>query len=110
MSRKKQQTYGEMVRLMAKMQNEMQKEKQRMADVMASALLDSSAAVKLGDYGDADLRRIMAMLSVHIDDCIRQLDLEKQAKKDKAKTANVTPKTDVPANTETKGYPFFIQR
>lgn len=56
------------------------KERERMAGVMAAALLNNQTASKLGDYSDTDLRRIMSMLSGHIDECIKMLEVEKQAK------------------------------
>lgn len=82
MAKKKQTTYGSMIRLMGQMQIRIKKEKERMAGVMATALLDDQTAVKLGDYSDTDLRRIMSILSVsgYIDECIKMLEAEKQAK------------------------------
>ena len=78
MAKRKQTTYGNMIRLMDQMQVEIKKERERMAGVMATALLNDQVAVKLGDYSDADLRRIMSMLSGHIDECIKRLETEKQ--------------------------------
>lgn len=82
MAKKKQTTYGNMIRLMDQMQVKIKKERERMAGVMAAALLDDQTAVKLGDYSDTDLRRIMSILSVsgYIDECIKMLEAEKQAK------------------------------
>ena len=72
-----------MIRLMDQMQVKINKERERMAGVMATALLDDQTAFKLGDYSDTDLRRIITMLSGHIDDCIEALEAEKQAKHSK---------------------------
>ena len=80
MPKKKPTTYGDMIRLMDQMLIKAKKERERMAGVMAAALLDDQTAVKLGDCSDADLRRIISMLSGHIDECIRRLEAEKQAK------------------------------
>lgn len=78
----KKTTYGNMIRLMDQMQAQIKRERERMAGVMAAALLDDQTAVKLGDYSDADLRRIMSILSMsgYIDECIKMLEAEKQAK------------------------------
>ena len=67
MSRKKKTTYGDMSRLMADMQRRMTEERKRMANVMSEALLSDIAATKLGDFSDTDLRRLMSLLSGHID-------------------------------------------
>ncbi len=82
MAKKKQTTYGNMIRLMDQMQVKIKKERERMAGVMAAALLDDQTAVKLGDYSDTDLRRIMSILSAsgYIDECIKMLEAEKQTK------------------------------
>lgn len=82
MAKKKHTTYGAMIRQMERMQADMKKERERMAGVLATALLNDQVAVQLGDYPDADLRRIMSMLSVsgYIDECIKMLEAEKQAK------------------------------
>lgn len=82
MAKRKQTTYGNMIRMMDQMQAKIKKERERMAGVMATALLDDQTAVKLGDYSDTDLRRIMSILSVsgYIDECIKMLEAEKQAK------------------------------
>lgn len=80
MAKRKQTTYGDMIRLMDQMQVKIKKERERMAGVMATALLDDQTAVKLGDYSDTDLRRIIIMLSGYVDECIKMLETEKQAK------------------------------
>lgn len=80
MAKKKQTTYGKMLHQMEQTQAKMEKERERMASVMATALLNDQAAVKLGDYSNTDLRRIMSMLFGHIDECIKMLEAEKQAK------------------------------
>ena len=91
MSRKKQQSYGEMARLMAEMQQKMTAEKERMAGVMASALLDDKAAALLGDFSDADLRRVMVLLAGHVEACAAQVNAEKQARKDAQKPQEAAP-------------------
>lgn len=80
MSRKRQQTYGEMVRIMADVQAKMAAEKERMAGVMASALLNDQAAVLLGDFSDTDLRRVMVLLAGHVAECADQVKAEKRVK------------------------------
>lgn len=80
MAKKKQTTYGDMIRLMDQMQVKIKRERERLAGVMATALLNDQVAIQLGEYADADLRRIMSMLSGHIDECIKRLEAEKEAK------------------------------
>ena len=72
-----------MARQLAVMQMRMAEERKRMAKVMAEALLDDMAAAKFGDFSDTDLRRLMSLLAGHIDECVRQLEAEKVAKKSK---------------------------
>ena len=84
MPKKKQQNYGEMKAQMEKMVAAMKQERERMAGVMATALLDDSAAVKLGGYSDKDLQNIMRMLAGHIDECVAVLEAEKQARREQA--------------------------
>lgn len=112
MSRKKQQTYGEMARLMADMQKKMEAEKGRMAEVMASALLDDKAAALLGDFSDADLRRVMVLLAGHVEACAAQVNAEKQARRDaqKPQGAAPTPSQAVPQQSAPQSYGGFVQQ
>lgn len=80
MSRKKQQTYGEMAQSIEKMQAEMEKEKARMAGVMAKAFMSDQVAVKLGGCSDADLKRVVSMLAGYVDECLEKLDAEKRSR------------------------------
>lgn len=109
MSRKKQQTYGEMARLMADMQKKMEAEKERMAGVMASALLDDKAAALLGDFSDADLRRVMVLLAGHVGDCAAQVKAEKQPKKEAAQAPQQAQEA-APASKVLPGYPGYNQQ
>ena len=86
MAKKKQPTYGEMARHIEKIQEDMKKEKERMTGVMATALMDNQAAIKLGDYSDADLKRIMSMLDGYVDECIVKFETEKQGRHGQRKT------------------------
>lgn len=97
MSRKKQQTYGEMARLMADMKEKMDAEKKRMAGVMASALLDDKAAALLGDFSDADLVRVMGLLAGHVEACAAQVNAEKQARKGAQKPQEAAQVSPAPA-------------
>lgn len=111
MSRKKQQTYGEMARLMAEMQEKMKKEKERMAGVMASALLDDKAAALLGDFSDADLRRVMVLLAGHVEQCAAQVKAEKQPKQEAPAPSAPAPAPSqaVPRQSAPQGYSGFVQ-
>ena len=70
MSRKKQPSYGEMKEQAAKIAAEMEKEKERLAGVMAKAFMNDQVAVKLGGCSDADLKRVVSMLAGYIDECL----------------------------------------
>lgn len=109
MSRKKQQTYGEMARLMAEMKKKMEAEKGRMAEVMASALLDDKAAALLGDFSDADLRRVMSLLAGHVEACAAQVKAEKQQKKEAAQAPQQAQEA-APASKVLPGYPGYNQQ
>lgn len=80
MAKKKQQNYGEMVKSIAKIQAEMEKEKERMAGVMVKALMTDQVAVTLGNCTDAELKKVMSMLAGHVDECLAALETEKQSK------------------------------
>ena len=80
MSRKKQPSYGEMKEQAAKIAAEMEKDKERLAGVMAKAFMNDQVAVKLGGCSDADLKRVVSMLAGYIDECLAKLDAEKQAR------------------------------
>ena len=62
------------------MQADMEKEKERMAGVIAKAFMSDQTAAKLGRCSDADLKRVVSMLAGHIDECLAKLDAEKQAR------------------------------
>ncbi len=81
MSKKKQQSYGEMAQSIEKMRAEMEKEKERMAGVMVKALLTDQTAVKLGNCTDAELKRVMSMLAGYVDECLVTLAAEKQSRR-----------------------------
>ena len=80
MARKKQPSIAEMQNRMQELAAEITKEKERMAGDMAKAFLTDEIAAKLGDRSDAELKRIMSMLTVHVDECVAALDAEKQAR------------------------------
>ncbi len=80
MSKKKQQSYGEMAQNIEKMRAEMEKEKERMAGVMVKALMTNEVAIKLGDCSDAELRRVMSMLAGYVDECIARMEDEKRSR------------------------------
>lgn len=92
MARKKQKTFGEMQAELDALMTNMAQEKKRMAEVMASALMDDKAATLLGDFSDTDLRRVMTLLAGHVEQCAAQVRAEKQAKANAARQ-QATPVT-----------------
>lgn len=81
MAARKKQTYGDLARSLEATQKRMVAEKERMAAVMAKELMNGETMVYLGDCSDADLRRVMALLSGHVKEYVAQVQAEKQAKK-----------------------------
>lgn len=79
MAKKKELSYNDMARAIQEMQERQVRERNRMAQVMAINLLNSSAAARLGDCSDADLRRIVAYMAEDIDRYVDRLDAEKRA-------------------------------
>ena len=56
------------------------KELARLKDVITNGLLTDELVTKLGDYSDADLKKIGKILASKVDDCIAQFEKEKAAK------------------------------
>lgn len=67
MAKKRRETYNDILRVIEQAQRRKNEERQRMANVMASALLAGRAASVLGDYSDADLKGVMALMAADID-------------------------------------------
>lgn len=78
MSKKRTMTYGAMKRAMADMQKQMEAERQRVVKVIADVLLTEENAVLLGEFSDAELKKVTALLSKHIPACAAQVKAEKQ--------------------------------
>ena len=73
MSKKRTMTYGAMKRAMADMQKQMEAERQRVVKVIADVLLTEENAVLLGEFSDAELKKVTALLSKHIPECVAQV-------------------------------------
>ena len=56
------------------------KELARLKDVITNGLLTDELVTKLGDYSDADVKKIGKILASKVDDCIAQFEKEKAAK------------------------------
>ena len=54
---------------------------QRMKKVVAEGIMTDELILKLSDYSNADLKKLGNMLASKVDDCIAQLEREKNAKK-----------------------------
>ena len=78
---KKKQSYGDMRRAMADTSQRMEAEKERMAAIMASALMTDANMMILGDFSDAKLRVVVSRLSVHVKEYAAQVQAEKQGRK-----------------------------
>lgn len=65
MARKKKQNYNEMIRTMEELQERVIIEKDRMAGVLASEL-DHDTALLLGDFSDAELRRVASLVFANL--------------------------------------------
>ena len=78
MSKKRNMTYVEMQRAMQSMQKQMEAERQRVVKVIADVLLTEENAVLLGEFSDAELKKVTALLSKHIPACAAQVKAEKQ--------------------------------
>ena len=74
------------------MQAQQQREKKRIESVMIGQLLTDKVAALLGDYSDADLRRIVSMISSDMCTYAARLDAEKQAHR---KEQQVQPKLGI---------------
>ena len=96
MPRKKQPKYGDMSKMLAELQERMAGERARMAGVMCESLLTGEAAAMLGDYSDADLRRIMGYVAKDIGKYVERLETEKAERK----KARGDEALQVPSGTE----------
>ena len=56
------------------------KELTRLRDVINKSLMSDDLVIKLGDYSDADLKKIGKLLASKVDECIAQFEKEKAAK------------------------------
>ena len=65
MARKKKLRYSDMVRTMEDLQERAITEKDRIADVLASEL-DHDTALLLGDFSDAELRRVASLVFANL--------------------------------------------
>ena len=77
----KKETYSSITRKINALLKQQDQEKQRMAGIMSSALLSDQNASLIGDFSDAELRRLMHLLSSHLSVCISQLDSERQSRR-----------------------------
>lgn len=81
MARKKRQTYNEVVRSIAEMQALLVTQKRHMVEVLAGAMDDRTAAM-LGDFNDAELRRVASLMFAHVGECVSQVKAEQRARQE----------------------------
>lgn len=79
MARKKRQTYNEVVRSIAEMQALLVTQKRHMVEVLAGAMDDRTAAM-LGDFNDAELRRVAALMFAHAGECAARVKADRWAR------------------------------
>lgn len=79
MARKKRQTYNEVVRSIAEMQALLVTQKRHMVEVLAGAMDDRTAAM-LGDFNDAELRRVAALMFARAGEYAAQVKAERRAR------------------------------
>lgn len=79
MARKKRQTYNEVVRSIAEMQALLVTQKRHMVEMLAGAMDDQTAAM-LGDFNDAELRRVAALMFARAGECAAQVKAERRAR------------------------------
>ena len=73
---KKRETYGSITRKLNALLERQEQEKKRIAGVMAETLLTDRIAIRLGDYSDTEVKKVMQALSGYLDRCIAQVENE----------------------------------
>ena len=97
-----------------------EKEMARLRDVINKSLMSDDLITKLGDYSDADLKKIGKILASKVDDCIAQFEKEKADKKapkvepkEEPKVISVPTGTSAQQNTSepqvNRNYGGFVQ-
>ena len=93
-----------------------EKEMARLRDVINKSLMSDDLITKLGDYSDADLKKIGKILASKVDDCIAQFEKEKadkKAPKEEPKVTSVPNGTSAQQTTSepqvNRNYGGFVQ-
>ena len=77
----KRETYASITRKINALLDRQERERQRMAGIMATTLLSDNTASQIGDYSDTELRQLMHLLSSHLPSCIAQMENARKARK-----------------------------
>lgn len=93
--KKKTQTYNDVARSIADMQQVLEDCKKNMVEEMVSAMDDRTAGL-LGDLKPAELRRVAAMMYEHTEEYVEQAKAGKKPRKPRAKKAE-TAMEEMPA-------------
>lgn len=75
---KKRETYGSICRKLNALLEKQEQEKQRIARVMADVLLTDQTALRIGDFTDTELRKVMRGLAGYLDGCIEKVETEQR--------------------------------
>ena len=74
----KKESYASITRKINALLDRQEQEKKRMSAVMSDALLTDRIATRIGDFSDADLRKVMRLLSGHLDACIAKVENDRK--------------------------------
>lgn len=88
MSKNKKMNPAAIKRQMEALEKQYQEAKERLSGVIATALLDSDMADKLGDYSEAEIRQIVLKLAPALDTAIAQFERDKASKAAQRKVEN----------------------
>ena len=90
---KKKETYASISKKIRILLERQEQEKQRIASVMAEVLLTDRVTLRIGDFTDTELRKVMKGLSGYLEECIDQVENDR---KDRYQTRSVQQGTEVP--------------
>ena len=93
---KKRETYGSITRKLNALLERQEKEKERIARVMADALLTDRVALRIGDFTDTELRKVMRGLTGYLDESITAVESGKLSSGYQIENGTQEPSVNVP--------------